>query len=46
MPKAYVVRLTGDERQELERKVRSGRAAARVLARGRALLRCDGGLTD
>lgn len=46
MAKAYVVRLTGDDRQELERRVRSGRESARVLARARVLLKCDDGLTD
>jgi transposase len=44
--KKYVVRLTGGDRQELERRVRSGRESARVLARARVLLKCDDGLSD
>ena len=34
MAKRYAVALNGRERQELERRVRSGRESARVLAPG------------
>ena len=40
MAKAYVVKLTGRERLELDGKVRAGRESARVL------LKCDEGLGD
>ena len=46
MAKLHVVELKPGERQELERRVRAGRASARVLARARVLLKCDDGLTD
>jgi transposase len=46
MAKRYVVALEPRERQELERRLRAGRASARVLARARVLLKCDDGLTD
>ena len=46
MVKAYVVKLDARERLALERKLRSGRESARVLARARVLLKCDGGCTD
>jgi len=37
------VKLTGDERRELERLVRQGRAAGWKLRRAQALLKCDEG---
>jgi transposase len=39
----YVVRLTADDRRQLERLVSSGRHPARVLTRARILLRADAG---
>jgi transposase len=41
MPKKYRVTLTPEERCELERMVRSGRAAARKLNHARILLKAD-----
>lgn len=41
MPKKYVVRLTGGEREELEALVRRGRAHARSLLYARLLLKTD-----
>ena len=38
MAKRYVVALEPGERRELERRLRAGRAPARVLGRGRGLL--------
>jgi transposase len=46
MAKKYVVKLKGRQRLELARKLRAGRASARVLARARVLLKCDEGCTD
>ena len=46
MPKKYRVKLKVRERQGLERRVRSGRESARVLARARVLLKCDEGCGD
>src|SRR3954454_13439783 len=42
----HVVALTGEQRQELERLVNSGRESARKIARARVLLRSDGGESD
>jgi hypothetical protein len=42
--KIYVLKLTVDERQELESVVRRGRAAGWKLQRAQALLQCDQGL--
>ena len=44
--KLYVVRLNRTQRRELEGMIRSGREAARKLARARVLLKCDDGCTD
>lgn len=41
MAKRYVVRLTGEERERLERMVSAGKAAARKLAHARVLLKAD-----
>ena len=41
MPKKYVVRLAGDEREHLEALVRRGRAHARKLLYARVLLKAD-----
>lgn len=43
MPKKYRVTLTPEERLELERMVRTGKAAARKLAHARILLKADEG---
>ena len=43
MPKKYVVKLTAEERAELQRVVRKGRVAGWKVQRARALLRCDQG---
>jgi transposase len=43
MPKKYVLKLTEDERGELEGVVKRGRAAAWKLQRAQALLKCDQG---
>jgi transposase len=43
MPKKYVLKLTGDERGELERVVKRGKAAAWKVQRAQALLKCDQG---
>jgi len=43
MPKKYVLKLTEDERGELERVVKGGKAAAWKVQRARALLLCDQG---
>ena len=42
----YVVNLSDDERAELVRLTRSGRTAARRLARARVLLKADDSLSD
>ena len=41
MKKLYRVRLTADERADLERRISSGKSAARRLARARVLLKAD-----
>ena len=41
MPKKYVVRLTGEQRQQLESLVRRGKAHARKPLYGRLLLKAD-----
>jgi hypothetical protein len=43
MPKKYVLKLTEDERGELERVVKRGKAAAWKVQRAQALLKCDQG---
>ena len=43
MNKRYVVRLTSEERQSLERLVRTGKAAARKILHARILLQADQG---
>jgi transposase len=43
MSKKYVVRLSGEERQRLERLVSVGKTAARKLLHGRILLQADQG---
>jgi hypothetical protein len=43
MPKKYVLKLTAEERAELERVVRKGRVAGWKVQRAQALLRCDQG---
>lgn len=45
MPKKYVLKLTAEERGELEQVVRKGKAAAWKLQRAQALLQCDQGTT-
>ena len=42
--KIYVLKLTPDERVELEKVVRSGKAAGWKIQRAQALLKCDQGL--
>src|SRR5262245_634358 len=39
--KKYVVRLSGEERQQLETLIRKGKGAARRLLRARILLKAD-----
>ena len=39
----YVVRLEGEERDQLERLIRGGRSPARKVARARILLKADAG---
>jgi hypothetical protein len=39
--KKYVVRLTGEERAQLEAMIRAGRNAAQILTRARILLKAD-----
>jgi len=46
MYKKYVVRLTGEERGQIEALVRRGRAHARRLLYGRILLKADADGTD
>jgi transposase len=47
MPKKkYIVDLTPDERQQLEKLISSGTERARKLARARILLKADEGWTD
>lgn len=41
MPKKYIVTLTDEERLELEKMIRSGKAPARKLIRARILLKAD-----
>lgn len=41
MPKKYIVTLTDEERAELEKMIRSGKAPARKLIRARILLKAD-----
>ena len=44
--KKYIVDLTAEERDELQRLLRSGKTAARKLTRAHILLKADDGLTD
>ena len=44
MAKKYVLKLTMDERVELQQLVRKGRAAAWKVQRAQALLQCDAGV--
>ena len=39
----YGVRLTGEQRDQLEHLVRSGKSAARIVSRARVLLKTDAG---
>ena len=41
----YAVQLAGEEREELQRLIRAGKSAAKVVARARILLKSDGGWT-
>ena len=41
----YAVRLTPEEREQLNRLVRSGKSSARIVVRGRILLKVDEGWT-
>jgi hypothetical protein len=41
MNKRYVVRLTAEEREQIERLLRAGEAHARKLLYGRVLLKAD-----
>lgn len=43
MTKKYVLKLTSEERGELEQVVKRGKAAAWKIQRAQALLQCDGG---
>jgi len=43
MPKKYVLKLTGEERAELQQVVKRGKAAAWKVQRAQALLKCDQG---
>ena len=43
MPKKYVLKLTAEERAELDRVVRKGRVAGWKVQRAQALLQCDQG---
>lgn len=43
MPKKYVLKLTEDERGELEQVVKRGKSAAWKVQRAQALLKCDQG---
>ena len=43
MKKVFVVRLTDEERLELESLIRKGKASALTLARARILLKADQG---
>lgn len=43
MAKVYVLKLTQDERGELERVIKRGKAAAWKVQRAQALLKCDQG---
>ncbi len=43
MPKKYVLKLTAEERAELQQEVRKGKAAAWKVQRAQALLKCDQG---
>jgi transposase len=42
----YKVTLTDEEREGLDRRVKSGRASARMLTRARILLKADAGEED
>ena len=44
--KKYIVDLTAEERDELQRLLRSGKTTARKLTRALILLKADDGLTD
>src|SRR5205085_1005429 len=44
--KKYIVDLSAEERDELQRLLRSGKTAARKLTRAQILLKADDGLTD
>ena len=44
--KKYIVDLTAEERDELERLLRSGKAPVRQVTRARILLKADDGLHD
>ena len=46
MPKKYIVKLTADERTELEELFTGGRESVRKLTRARILLKADEGWTD
>jgi transposase-like protein len=41
MPKRYRLKLTGSEREELQKVVRTGKAAGWRIQRAQALLKCD-----
>jgi hypothetical protein len=43
MAKRYVLKLTAEEREELERVIKKGKAAAWKVQRAQALLQCDQG---
>jgi hypothetical protein len=44
--KKYIVDLTAEERDQLQRLLRSGKTAARKVTRAQILLKADDGLTD
>jgi transposase len=44
--KKYIVDLTAEERDELQRLLHSGKTSARKLTRAQILLKADDGLTD
>jgi transposase len=46
MAKKYIVNLTEDERVTLERLTKTGKRAARTIARAQILLHADAGMSD
>ncbi len=46
MSKKYIVKLTENERQELQQMIKGGKGAARQLAHARLLLKADAALGE